>query len=176
MTFLSNTNVATDIRIQYDAKKFKDIAEWLKNMDYTAVLLLVALYGFKHNRFFQLEAKDTTGDTHDFSRTVYNHNEFSLDTYYGLLTILDNREKEPTKVIDELAFAKTKTHNLPYNKLPNVRTFYGYLIGGIKPLHEDLSKYGANVEEMAITLYDLVMDDSETFDSIIEEINLREYE
>jgi hypothetical protein len=71
-------------------------------------------------------------------------NEF--DSYFGLLTILDNLEKDYHTVINSLAFEKNG-NEIGYLDMTNVSTFYQYMLGGIQGGFEILSEYDNSCQD-----------------------------
>ena len=164
----------SDIRIDSFAKEFKELDSLITPHmdDYPEFLLLLALYGFKMENFIPLGQKDSTGETHNISRTVHQRAETFCESSYGLITILDNLDKDYSEVINNRAFARMTDTGLGFSRLPNIQAFYGYLIGGIKPFFDDIFEIGSSEESVARRLYDLIMEDDTEINKLVEQLIL----
>lgn len=162
-----------DIKFEYGAKEFKKLNELIKGYisDYPDFLLLLSLYGFKNNSKIDLSRKDDTNESHEISRTVHQRAETFCESSYGLMTILDNLDKEYSIVINKLAFAKMTDEGKSFTQLPNVQTFYSYMLGGIKPMYNELFEMGDQEEAIARQLFQMVMENDEEVDQLIFELN-----
>jgi len=144
-----------DINIKYKADQFKKLENTVgKYLDMVEFTFLLALFGYKNHSCVPLDTVE--GDTeHTFSRVSYNKNSIEYDAYFGLFTILTNQDKSYDDVINHLAFLKTSHTSYKYSQLPNVQTYYGYVLGGIQPLFDLCNNYD-------------MKDSVELFDSIYE--------
>lgn len=167
----------SDISIYYDIDKFKRLDELDTQIDvlsYPEFLLLVALFGVNNERRIPLNEKDGKGLFHSFSRTVYQRNEIQTESNFGLITILNNLDQDSNTVVNGMAFAKMYNLNLNFSKLPNVLNFYESLIGGIEPLYDMLFEIGDDINSVATSLYDELMEDEEEFEEIVARMLLEE--
>lgn len=165
---------ASDIKITYNAEKYKKIDETIgkyleETMDFQ---LLLSLYGFNRNRRIDLDVDDNNGK-HEFSRTVYQKRDFEMHSRFGFITILANQDKPYSTTVNRLAFEKMDDNNQSFSKLENVRTFYEYLLGGIEPLYDALFEIGytSSVVDLASTLFSLVNNDLYDYERIVLELN-----
>lgn len=165
---------ASDIRISYDSDKFKKIDTlWRKyhGDSYAELLLLLALYGIKHDRRIPLDQRNVEeGEEHNFSRTVYQRSEVEMHSMMGLITILANLEGNKEEILNQKAFARMYNYNLPYAKLPNVQTFYQSILGGIQPLYNLLTELGNTPQDIAVTIYDEIIEDDSKFSLLVAEL------
>lgn len=162
-----------DIKFEYGAREFKKLNELTKTYisDYPEFLLLLSLYGFKHRSKIDLSKRDDNSESHEISRTVHQRAETFCESSYGLMTILDNLEQEYSVVINKLAFAKMTDEGKSFTQLPNVQTFYSYMLGGIKPMYNELFEMGDSEEAVARQLYQMVMESDEEVNQLIFELN-----
>lgn len=144
-----------DILIKYKAEQFKKIENTLgRYFDIVELTFFLALIGYKNKSCIPLDY--TEGEIeHTFSRVSYSRNSVEYDAYFGLFTILTNRDKKYDELINNLAFLKTSNTNYKYSQLPSVQTYYGYVLGGIQPLYDICNRYDIN-------------DSVEIFDSLYE--------
>lgn len=169
----------SDILIHYDVDKFKKIDELdsqIGVLDYPELLLLVALFGVNNNRRIDIKKNDDKGLFHSFSRTVYQRHEIQTESNFGLITILNNLDQDSNMVVSEMAFAKMHNSNTNFSKLPNVVNFYESLIGGIEPLYDMLFELGHDINSVATSLYDELMEDEEIYETIAAQMLLEESE
>ena len=161
------SNDPQDIMIRYNATEFKKIDSVLsKYLDIVDLTFLLALFGYKNHQCIPLDADDGRGE-HTFSRTVYNKYSVEYDAYFGLFTILTNLEKTYDEVVNKMAFLKTSNTQYKYSQLPSVQTFYGYVLGGIKPLYDICNNYNIDdTTELFDSIYDY-LDDELSISSLI---------
>ena len=97
-----------------------------------------------------------------------------MESIIGLINILSNTEYTDDIMLNQIAFAKMNTHNQPFLKLPNVQTFYEYMVGGIEHLYELVFENGSSVNDVAITLFDIITDEDEEYINMIDAMLLEE--
>lgn len=168
MTKKRKVHSASDIKFYYNVSQYKRLDDLRSSldMDITDFQLLLALYGLKNGNRIPIDKKDDTGDEHTFSRVVYNRSEVESDSNFGLVTILANLNGDYNEVMNTMAFEKMYKNDLPYSRLPNVLTFYEYLIGGIEYLYNTVFEIGNTESNIAIALYDVLLEE----DGIIQEL------
>lgn len=164
----------SDISIYCDVDKFEKIERQMDVLSYPETLLLVALFGVNNDRKIAMDKKDGKRLSHTFSRTVYQRNEIQTESNFGLITILNNLDKDSNKVVNEMAFAKMYNKNINFAKLPNVVNFYESLIGGIEPLYDLLFEIGDDINSVATSLYDELMEDEVKFEQMAAQMLLDE--
>jgi hypothetical protein len=144
-----------DINIRYKVEQFKKLESLLSRyFDMVELTFFLALFGYKNKQCIPLDTIDGNSE-HTFSRVSYSRSSVEYDAYFGLFTILTNQDKTYDEIINRLAFLKTSNTNYKYSQLPNVQTYYGYVLGGIQPLFEICNRYN-------------LKDSSELFDSLYE--------
>lgn len=170
MTKKRQNHNASDIKFYYNVSQYKKIEEVLMNdsLDFTDFHLLLALYGLKNGNRIKLDMKDGKGEEHTFSRVVYQRASVQSDSNFGLITILDNLDQDYNEVMNNLAFQKMYNNDINYSKLPNVSTFYEYLIGGIEHLYNTIFEIGFTEEDIALALYDKLTEEEELTDALLE--------
>ena len=151
---MSKNNEAADIIINQAGKEYKDIDKTL-NLDTPSLTFLLALYGLANDNFIEYWNKSSENNEHSFSRTTYSKNSSEYDSYFGLITLLKHMG-EPVDEITKIAFESTSDNNVSFNKLENVRNYYGYLVGGTKLLHYDIFKNGKDKSEVALALFEIL--------------------
>lgn len=163
----------TDIRFEYGADKFKEIQELTSSYitEQPELLLLLGLFGYKNNSKINLDTKANGDEEHTISRTVYQRSETYTESSMGLMTILDNLNEDYSNIINNVAFAKMTDQGLSFTKLPNVQTFYSYMLGGIEPFYEEIFEYGKSDESIGRKLYDMVMEDDDDVEKLINDLN-----
>lgn len=132
---------ASDITTQYYTKEFEKLYTGLKKhfSSYSEFLLTLALCGYHNKNAVPLNSKNGE-EKHNFSiRTVYTRDSLELDANFGLLTILNNSDKNYDKVLNSMAFKKNNNGEA-FATLVNVNTFFSNLLGGIKPLYDSLDE------------------------------------
>lgn len=162
-----------DIKFEYGAKEFKLLNNFIEGYikEFPEFLLLLALIGYKNNSKINLSVKDENNESHTISRTVHQRAEIFCESSYGLITILDNLDEDYSKVINKLAFVKTSNENKSFIQLPNIQTFYSYMLGGIKPFYNELFEMGNSDEAIARQLFQMVMENEEETEQLILELN-----
>lgn len=88
----------------------------------------------------------------------------------GLITILGNLKGDKEEVLKQKAFARMYNYNLPYAKLPNVQTFYQSILGDIQPLYDLLTELGNNHQDIAVAIYDEIIEDDKEFSLLVAEL------
>lgn len=171
-----NRHQATDIDYSYGTVKLEKIRNtWQKFTDeeYLELLFLLALMGISNNNRISLSEEDGDGKK-QFSRVVYQNNQVAMDSMIGLISILGNKEKNKSKVVNEIAFAKMDNYNLPFSKMPNVKDFYEYVLGGIDPLYDLLFELGDKETDIATVLFDEAMSNESDLSLLIAELMLED--
>lgn len=158
-------HTATDIKIKSNVEEYKTLESSLLSLfdEATDFYLLLSLYGYNRKNSIELDTNDGTNNEHSFGRVVYQGNPLSMHSNFGFITVLDNLDKPYNETVHELAFAKMNENQKSYQKLPNVQTFYKYLLGGIKPLHEDVFDLGVtnSINDLATNIYSLIVDEED---------------
>lgn len=153
---------ATDIIINQAGKEYKEIEKTL-SLDTPSLTFLLSLYGLAHDNYIEYWKKSIDNNEHSFSRTTYPKNSSEYDSYFGLITLIKHMG-EPVDEITKIAFESTTDNNVSFNKLENVRNYYGYLVGGAKLLHYDIYKNGKDKSDVALSLFE-ILQKSNIFDT-----------
>lgn len=165
-----------DFTLQYKVPVYKNIEKLLEEQggETHDLHFMLAMLGINSDRKIDLNYKDDSNEPRTFSlRTMYPRNENDFDVYYGLLTILDNLDKEPEEVVGKLAFEKTGLNNTTFLKLTNVKTFYEYMLGGISVFEENFFVYGHNAVDVVDSIHDFLAED---IDGLSEQIEMMKRE
>lgn len=171
----SYKNEAQDLVISYNVetyRKFEKMMDVSEGVGATVHFhLLLALLGLKTLKKLSLNENNGGEDEkRSFSlRTLYQKESTNFETYFGLLTILDNLDKDYNKVVNGLAFEKTQLNQTPFLKMTNVQTFYGYMLSGLDVVKEEFLTYGSNPIDVAYQIHQYLSDD---VDDIIEVADL----
>ena len=142
---------------------------------------MLALLGYQSKKKIPLNAENGKSEKHvEFSlRTLYPRNENDFDSYFGLITILDNidnLELPSEKVINEIAFERTEMRKVPFTSLTNVKTFYEYMLSGIDFFDENFFIYGSNPVDVADSIHEFLVGDQNVINEILSELLLQEAE
>jgi len=110
-----------------------------------------------------LDYKDPRNETpRTFSlRTMYQRDETDFDTYFGLITILDNLDQNFDYVVNKLAFERTEVNQKAFLKMTNVRTFYEYMLSGLEYVKREFFTYDSNVVNVADAIHDFLSTENE---------------
>lgn len=175
---MKHLNKPADLSINYKVKLYEQIEQLfdLKDDEQPIFHLILALMGYKNNKKIELNTNDNKSDkSRDFSlRTVYPRNESDLDSYYGLLAILDNLEKPYDEVIEKIAFERTSMNGTPFLKMKNVKTFYEYMLGGLEYFEEHFLLDGTNAYRVAINLDNFLLNSNQDVNEILVELMIEE--
>lgn len=169
--------IPQDIKFEFEAEKLSDIRNILEDqmrLSLSEILFILALFGLQEKESHPLEEKSGVGE-YTFSRTVYSRNSTLLDTYYGLITILANKDSDYDEVINNMAFCKNADKSLRFTELTNVKTFYSYFLGGIRTLYKIINEYDRKSEiDVFDSLYDFILDDDEHIECLYDELKNKE--
>lgn len=164
----SYKNSAQDLVISYNVetyRKFEDMMDISEGVGATVHFhLMLALLGLKSEKKVALSENNSRPDEkRSFSlRTLYQKESTNFETYFGLLTILDNLDKDYSEVVNKLAFEKTEINDTPFLKMTNVKTFYEYMLSGLDVVKEDFLRYGDNPVDVADQIHQYLSDDLES--------------
>ncbi|WP_313628010.1 hypothetical protein [Enterococcus italicus] len=136
-----------DVIFQYKTEKFDKFNDFFQSngIKLPQVQFLLSLIGRNNNCKVALKENDGSKER-QFSRVAYQRVSNEFDSYFGLLTILDNLEKDYHTVINSLAFEKNG-NEIGYLDMTNVSTFYQYMLGGIQGGFEILSEYDNSCQD-----------------------------
>lgn len=165
----------TDIPFKYRVDKYEQLSEFLlsnSQLNGEKTQFLFALTGIEDGEKIPLDTKDSSPKEHTLSRVTYNRNIVSMERDFGLITIIDSLNEPYNEVLNNKAFLKNSDEGVRYLSLPNVSTFYEYLLGGIDPLYDIVMGYGTEDTQIFDALYDYLMSDKniEFMDNIAKEI------
>ncbi len=143
---MSRINNVQDFRLKYNSKKYKEIEKrFEQDNKFHSLHFLLSLLGVINKKRVTLEVNKAADDTEysrEFSlRTTYDKYRTEMDSYYALITILDNLDKQYDEVIPEMAFEVTSTNDKKFYELTNIITFYEYMLGGIDILYDIMFVY-----------------------------------
>lgn len=166
-------NTIADLSINYKVKTYNQLNDLFDIQDGELPLFhfMLALMGYKHKKKVDLSTNDKKSEkSRDFSlRTMYQRYESDLDSYYGLLAILDNLDLSYDEVVDNIAFERTGTNGRPFLKMKNIKTFYEYMLGGIDYFEEQFMSDGDSPFRVASNIHDfLISDDNDINDILLE--------
>lgn len=154
---MKHKNIPQDLTIRYKVQTYNVIDQLfdIKDGEMPGFHLLLSLMGYISGSKIPLNTEDSReGKQREFSiRTVYPRNESDLDTYYGLIAILDNLDRNYDEVIDTIAFERTGTNGRPFLKMTNVKTFYEYMLGGIDFFEKTFLKDGHDAYRVAMNIH-----------------------
>lgn len=159
-------NSVSDFTLHYNVKEYRELEEVFeirrsKEGSLPEFHFLLALIGFDNRVRIPLSENIPSTDKYEqhreFSlRTMYAKNQTDMDSYYGIITILDNLEQDYDKVMYDWAFEKTSTNNKSFFELDNIRRFYEYMLGGIGILHKNVFKYDRKYVNIQDALRDII--------------------
>lgn len=152
---------SSDVKFRYKTKKYSDIISFFEKYGFknSKAQFLVSLTGINNDLSIDLKANDNS-EERQISRVVYQNNSMDMDSYFGLITIVSNVDKDYDTVINKMAFLKNVGKE-KYLELPNVQLFYQYLLGGIEPLYDIVYHYTTNVfdeQEIFDSMYEFIID------------------
>lgn len=120
---------STDFKFKYKTKKYSEIVSLYEKYGFSnsQIQFLFALVGL--NTSEKVDLKDSDGsEERTISRVVYQRHSMDMDSYFGLITILGNRDKSYDTIINKMAFLKNVGEE-KYLEMSNVKTFYQHLLG-----------------------------------------------
>lgn len=163
----------TDIKFMFGNDKFEYIRKYLEDqtkLSLSEIFFVLALIGLENKKSYPINTKDEKGE-YTISRTVYSRNSIQLDTYFGLISILANKNEDYNTVINEIAFAKNNEDGVRYVDLVNVNTFYSYFLGGIEYLYGIIDSLD-RTSNVAVfdSLYDYIMQDTNKMEEVYSEL------
>ncbi|MFW6272580.1 MAG: hypothetical protein ACOC2U_02220 [bacterium] len=173
-------NAAQDLKIQYGVRTYEQIEKMfdLEDGETPHLHFLLSLLGLKSDTKIDIDKKDLkSDDKREFSlRTMYQKNQTDFDTYFGLITILDNIDEDFNYVVNTVAFERTEMHDKKFLKMENVKTFYEYMLAGIDAFKHEFFSYGHNPVDVADSIHDFLTIDQEETEDLIEQFKLEELE
>ena len=159
-----NINTPQDLKFKFKTQQYDKIIKLfdIDEGEVPLVHLLLALLGITNNRKIDLSSSVKENDrTREVSlRTMYPKNSNDYDSFFGLIMILDNTDKNYDTVINDLAFEKTFTNQTPFLKLKNVKTFFEYMLGGLEIFDTKILSSTDDINSLVSEIYDLIDDDS----------------
>lgn len=170
-----------DFILKYNSDKYREIEKNIQaEAKFHELHFLLALVGIKNKNRITLEENrlSESENPREFSiRTTYHKYRTTMDSYYALITILDNLNSDYDHVINVLAFEVTSTNNSKFYEMTNIKTFYEYMIGGIEYFYNDIFKYDkdkkVNIADAIDELLNSTSDLTENVkDSLIEELTI----
>lgn len=155
---------SSDITFKFKTEEYQKLISFFEKNEVsnTKAQFLLALMGYDAEKKINLKENDGSNER-TISRVVYQHSSNEFDSYFGLLTILDNLDKPYKQVINKKAFLKN-TKGEKYTELINVSTFYEYLLGGIDSCYNVLSIYDDKIDN-----------EKEVFDALYEYLFMEEH-
>lgn len=150
---------SADIQVRYQVEKYEKIADFL-SLNSIDIQFLFSLVGFNNSNKIELTTTDDSPKSHTFSRTVFDKNTNEMERRFGLLTIVDSLDEPYNDVLNNKAFIKNSKSKEKYSSMPNVATFYQFLLGGIDPLNRIIFRYGADPEDTLSSIYEYLTEDS----------------
>jgi hypothetical protein len=168
-------NRSADIKIRYFVDEYEKL-EKIFNLEFHEFALMLALMGKLRGEKLPLDIDDGKNKEHTFSRTTYDRAVTEFDSYFGLLSILDNIDLSYDEVINNIAFQKTEESGLSFAKQKNVNTFYGYLISGIEKMYGEFYKLGSNSYDVASCIHDFLSENQDAEIELIESMLMEELE
>lgn len=172
-------NSPADLSINYKVRTYNQIQELFDVQDgeLPSLHFMLSLMGFKHNKKVDLSTKDNSEKSRDFSlRTLYPRYESDMDSYYGLIAILDNLNLNYDEVINDIAFERTGVNGKTFLKMINVKTFYEYMLGGIDYFEEQFMSDGSNPYRVTSNIHEFLIKENQDFDDILIELLTEEEE
>ncbi|WP_203637966.1 hypothetical protein [Levilactobacillus wangkuiensis] len=156
---------SADITIKYHAQEYNEVYTFFSAEDDLSIVkiqTMLALRGLEQKNRIPLVTDDGSGISRTLSRVSYNKWGPDYDDAFGLLTILDNLDKPYDQVLNHMAFANNKNGE-KYATLPNVSTFYEYMLGGIESCYQDIAKYGIHDKRQILDSMNEYFQDNEDF-------------
>lgn len=169
---MDKINKVQDLTLRYKVKTYNKIQKVfdLSDNEFNNLQFMLALLGFNSKRKVPLESK-TNEDSRSFSiRTTYFKKASEFDVNYGLISILDNLEKNYSEVVNHIAFEKTFIHNRPFFKMENVETFYQYMLSGLDFYEVEFLKYGNKTSDIVDAINEFLEKDIDLEQNNIDEL------
>lgn len=156
---MNNQMKPADFTFQYKTDQYDNISAFFGRHGLNAVDIqfLTALFGSNAGNKVPLSEKDDS-DQRSFSRTVFSKNAPDMERDFGLITILNNQDLPYNELLNKKAFLKNGNGEKFFD-LDNVSEFYQSLLGGIEPLHDLISEYGHDEQNVFDGLYDYLTDE-----------------
>jgi hypothetical protein len=178
---ISYKNKPADLKIRYLAREYEKIESMFENREgeLPQFMFMLSLLGFHKQLKIPLDSVDekNNGYSHEFSmRTLYPRNEAEFDTYFGFIAILDNTDLTYEEVINQIAFERTEMNNEHFLKMKNVRTFFEYMLGGVKFFNEHFRSYSTKAVDVADAIHTYLTDDQSTEIEVMEALLLEQQE
>lgn len=177
---ISYKNIPQDLIIHYNVETYRKIEKLMdiseKNGATVHFHFMLALLGLKTKNKIPLDFNNSKDDDkRSFSlRTLYQKEATSFETYFGLITILDNMDQDYNEVVKNLAFEKTEVNNVSFLKMTNVKTFYSYVLSGLDVIKKDFFYYGDDPINVADQIHEYLESESdlvyEALDLVLESI------
>ena len=153
-------NKPQDLVIHFGVNTYKKIEELfdIQEGETPTLHFLLALLGLTNQKRIDLDRRDPKSDeTRTFSlRTMYQRDETDFDTYFGLITILDNLDDEFEYIVNNIAFERTELHDKTFLKMTNVKTFYEYMLSGLDFVYKEFFTYDSSVVNVADSIHDFL--------------------
>jgi hypothetical protein len=179
---ISYRNIPQDFIMYYNPEVYRKIEKIMdiKDKDGATVHFhfLLALLGLKTNKKIPLDETNCEPDEkRSFSlRTLHQKEATIFETYFGLITILDNLDKDYNDVVNKIAFEKTEINQTPFLKMTNVKTFYNYMMSGLDVIKKDFFHYGDDPVDVADQIHQYLEEENEivydALDTVLEGLEL----